>query len=167
MESYPFEPRPPRCRLRSLAAGVALALYAAAPAHSSSMAVATGTSTVDGRPVMWKNRDHWSTPDGWKVFAYNYTADSSSFGSGDTYTSRFNYVGYTAEGSSGIDSVSQQQVPWAGANDRGLALMQVAGHTLTSDFANTHGYTVSQDLVNGMSGGYLNHIVLSRCEHVD
>jgi hypothetical protein len=153
--------------LRSLAAGVALALYAAVPAYSSSLAVATGNATVDGRPVMWKNRDHWSTPDGWKVFAYHYAADNSSFGSGDTYTSRFNYVGYTAEGESGIDSVSQERVPWSGVNDRGLALMQVAGHTLTSDFASGHGYSISQDLTFGMSGGYLNHIVLSRCEHVD
>lgn len=167
MDSYQFEPSPFRAHLSSLAVGIALALYTAAPAQSSSMAVATGTSTVDGRPVMWKNRDHWSTPDGWKVFAYNYTADSSSFGSGDTYTSRFNYVGYTAVGDSGIDPVAMEQVPWAGVNDRGLALMQVAGHTLTSDFATTHGYSVSQDLVYGMSGGYLNHIVLSRCEHVD
>jgi len=158
---------PLRRHLGSLAAGIALALYAAVPAYSSSLAVTTGSATIDGRPVMWKNRDHWSTPDGWKVFAHHYTADSSSFGSGDTYTSRFNYVGYTAEGESGIDSVSQQRVPWAGVNDRGLALMQVAGHTLTSDFTSSHGYSVSQDLTYGMSGGFLNHIVLSRCEHVD
>src|SRR5688572_13133084 len=117
MDSYQFEPGPRRARLSSLAVGIALALYAAVPAQSSSMAVATGASTVDGRPVMWKNRDHWSTPDGWKVFAYNYTADSSSFGSGDTYTSRFNYVGYTAQGDSGIDPVAMEQVPWAGLND--------------------------------------------------
>ena len=117
--------------------------------------------------VAWKNRDHWSTPDGWQVWPYNYTADSSSFGSGDTYTSRFNYVGISATGNSGIDAVSSQQVPWAGENERGLILVQVAGHTVTSGFATAHSYSPSQDLDNGMSGGYLNHIVLSRCEHVD
>ncbi|MGH8176677.1 MAG: hypothetical protein ACREV5_10490 [Steroidobacter sp.] len=154
-----------RC-CRALALGIAISLHGA-PLLASSMAVATGNATVDGRAIMWKNRDHWSTPDGWKVHAYNYVADASSFGSGDRYTSRFNYLGVTAQGSSGVDPVAGTAVPWAGANDRGLLLTQVAGHTLTSQFAQTHGYPVSQDLTNGMSGGYLNHIVLSRCEHVD
>lgn len=156
-----------RVQWKALLLGISVSLYAAPPAWSSSMVVATGSATIDGRPVLWKNRDHWSTPDGWQVFAYNYTADSSSFGTGDTYTSRFNYVGITAAGDSGIDPVAMEQVPWAGVNEKGLALAQVAGHTLTSGFATTHGYSASQDLVNGMSGGYINHLVLSRCEHVD
>jgi hypothetical protein len=153
-------------RFGALASGLFLSLCAA-PLLASSMAVATGSATVDGRPVLWKNRDHWSTPDGWKVFAYNYAADGSSFGAGDRYTARFNYLGITAEGSSGVDPITGTRVPWAGANDRGLLLTQVAGHTLDSDFASSHGYPVSQDLANGMSGGYLNHLVLSRCEHID
>lgn len=164
MESPPRSRSAIRRRCNALAFGVFVSLYAALPAHGSSMVVATGTATVDGRPVLWKNRDHWSTPDGWQVFAYNYLHDNSSFGSGDTYTSRFNYVGVTAQGSSGIDEVSMEQVPWAGVNERGLALTQVAGHTLTYGFA---GALHSQDLANGMSGGYVNHLVLSRCEHVD
>lgn len=140
---------------------------AALPAFASSSAIATGDSTVDGRPVAWKNRDHWSTADGWKVIPFYYQADASSFGSGDRYTSRFNYMAASALGSSGLDEITGIQVPWAGANDRGLGLVQVAGHTLTSSFAQDHGYAVSQDLANGMKGGYLNHVVLSRAEHVD
>lgn len=137
------------------------------PAYASSSATATGDSTADGRPVIWKNRDHWSTPDGWKVLPYHYTADSSSFGSGDRFSARFNYTGITALGSSGLDPVTGAQIPWSGSNDRGLGLVQVSGHTLTSSFATEHGYPVSQDLTNGMTGGYLNHLVLSRAEHVD
>lgn len=136
-------------------------------ASASSTAIATGDSTVDGRPVAWKNRDHWSTADGWKTSPLYYTADGSSFGSGDRYTSRFNYVGITAFGTSGQDPITGITVPWAGANDRGLGLVQGAGHTLTSDFTAEHGFHVSQDLENGMTGGYLNHVILSRAEHVD
>lgn len=142
-------------------------LWPGAAAHASSSAIATGASTADGRPVAWKNRDHWSTPDGWKVFPYHYQADGSSFGSGDRYTARFNYTGITAHGSSGVDPHTGITIPWAGANDRGLGLVQVAGHTLTSEFARTHGFPVSQDLERGMTGGFLNHLILSRCEHVD
>jgi hypothetical protein len=154
-------------RLLIIALAPLTALVLSSMVSASSIAVATGTATVDGRPVLFKNRDHWSTPDGWKVHTYNYTADLSSFGSGDRYTARFNYLGVTAEGDSGLDLVSGATIPWAGANDRGLALTQVAGHTLTSDFATQHGFSVSQDLTRGMSGGYLNHLVLSRCETVD
>ncbi|MFZ4451320.1 hypothetical protein [Salibacterium aidingense] len=135
--------------------------------HASSSAIATGEATEDGRPVAWKNRDHWSTPDGWKVYPFYYEADSSSFGPGDSFTSRFNYVGATAEGESGKDPITEKQVPWAGANEQGLGLVQVHGHTLTSDFAADHGYPVSQDLDNGIAAGLMNHILLSRAEHVD
>lgn len=151
-----------------LLALVPLAVLTLLPsAHPSSTAIATGTAAVDGRPVLWKNRDHWSTPDGWKIHTFNFTADFSSFGSGDRFAARFNYLGLTAEGESGLDTVSGATIPWAGANDRGLALTQVAGHTLTSGFATQHNFSVSQDLVRGMSGGYLNHLILSRCETVD
>ncbi len=135
--------------------------------YGSSSAIATGDSTVDGRPVAWKNRDHWSTPDGWKVYPYYYEADSSTFGSDDQFTSRFNYVGATARGESGKDPITEEQVPWAGANEQGLGLVQVHGHTLTSDFAQDHGFPVSQDLDNGIAAGMMNHIILSRAEHVD
>ncbi|GAA3725440.1 hypothetical protein HDA32_003067 [Spinactinospora alkalitolerans] len=137
------------------------------PAYASSTAVATGDSTADGRPVIWKNRDHWSTPDGWKVVPYTYEADGSSFGSGDSFGSRFDYTGITALGESGRDSITGDRIPWAGSNDRGLGFVQVAGHTLTSSFADQHGYPVSQDLDKGMTGGYMNHVLLSRAEHVD
>ncbi|WP_067724626.1 golvesin C-terminal-like domain-containing protein [Oceanobacillus damuensis] len=136
-------------------------------AWASSSAIATGNSTTDGRPVAWKNRDHWSTSDGWKVIPYHYQADGSSFGAGDRYLSSFNYSGVSAIGSSGIDEHTSIQIPWVGANDRGLGLVQVAGHTLTSSFAEDNGFPVSQDLENGMRAGYLNHIILSRAEHID
>ena len=136
-------------------------------AMASSSAIATGNSTEDGRPVAWKNRDHWSTADGWKVLPFYYSQDGSSFGSDDRYTSRFNYMGVTALGTSGLDVNTGTQIPWAGANDKGLGLVQVAGHTVTSNFTLTHNHPVSQDLASGMTGGYLNHIILSRAERVD
>ncbi len=135
-------------------------------AWASSSAIATGESTVDGRPVAWKNRDHWSTVDGWKVFPYYYQADGGSLW-GDRHTSLYNYMGVTAQGSSGLDVHTGKQIPWVGVNDKGLGLVQVAGHTLTSSFAEDNGYPVSQDLENGMSGGFLNHVILSRAEHID
>jgi hypothetical protein len=135
--------------------------------HASTIAISTGDSTIDGRPVAWKNRDHWSTPDGWKVYPFQYEADASSFGSGDQYKSRFDYVGITAHGDSGIDTHTQQQVPWVGINEKGLGLVQGAGHTLTSSFTQDHGFPVSQDLNNGMLAGFFNHVVLSRAEHID
>jgi hypothetical protein len=145
----------------------AILLAIAVPASASSTGIGTGESTVDGRPVAWKNRDHWSTPDGWQVFPFAYTADGASFGHDDTYTARFDYLGITANGESGADELTGTQLPWAGSNDRGLGLVQVAGHTLTSFFAENQGFPASQDLTNGMTGGYLNHVVLSRAEHVD
>ncbi|CAL9656379.1 hypothetical protein SUDANB95_06776 [Actinosynnema sp. ALI-1.44] len=141
-------------------------LGSVAPAVASSSAVATGNSTVDGRPVLWKNRDHWSTPDGWKVIPHHYTADGSRFGSGDTYSARFDYAGATAHGSSGRDQITGMVVPWAGANVRGLGLVQVDGATLKSTFASAHNFAPSQD-ANGITQGYLNHLILSRAEHVD
>ncbi|TDE14335.1 hypothetical protein [Jiangella asiatica] len=156
--------------LSACAAGcvaAAMILVSTSSAHASSSGTATGSSTVDGRPVIWKNRDHWSTPDGWQVFPYAYAADGSSFGAGDRYTARFDYTGITAHGTSGVDAITGGRIPWSGSNDRGLGLVQVAGHTLTSAFAADHGFPVSQDLANGMTGGYLNHVLLSRAEHVD
>ncbi|WP_248926724.1 discoidin domain-containing protein [Paenibacillus hamazuiensis] len=154
-------------KMLAVSLAAAVMLPAETVVRASSMAVATGNSTIDGRPVAFKNRDHWSTPDGWQVYPYYYTADNSSFGSGDRYKARFGYMGITANGDSGKDPVTNTTIPWAGANDKGLGLVQVAGHTLSSDFASDHGYPVSQDLTNGMSGGYMNHIILSRAETVD
>ena len=68
---------------------------------------------------------------------------------------------------SSVDAITGTQIPWAGANDRGLGLVQVARHTLTSTFAQSKGFSVSRDLQKGMTGGYLNHVILSRAEHVD
>ncbi|MCR8635664.1 discoidin domain-containing protein [Paenibacillus radicis (ex Xue et al. 2023)] len=154
-------------KIMALSVALAVLLPAEAGVWASSMAVSTGNSSIDGRPVAFKNRDHWSSPDGWQVYPYYFTADSSSFGSGDRYTARFSYMGVTANGDSGKDSVTNTTIPWAGSNDKGLGLVQVAGHTLSSEFATDHGYSVSQDLTNGMSGGYLNHVILSRAETVD
>lgn len=158
-------------RTRSLAIVVATAacfglLVPTTPAGASSSAVATGDSTVDHRPVAWKNRDHWSTPDGWKVIPYHYAGDNSSFGSGDRYRARFNYSAASALGSSGRDQITEIQVPWAGINDRGLGLVQVDGATLKAEFAEGHGFLRSQ-VANGITQGFLNHIILSRAEHVD
>lgn len=132
--------------------------------EACSMAGATGDSTPDGRPVIWKNRDAWGSNDDWKTFSYRHTADFSSFGYGDRYTDRFNYLGVADLDS--IDPISGEYYAWAGANERGLGLVQTGGHTLTEDFQTSHGFTPDQD-PDGIDNGQLNMLILSRCEHVD
>ena len=133
-------------------------------AFACSIAGATGNSTPDGRPVIWKNRDAWKSENIWKTFAYRHTADFSSFGSGDRYTDRFNYLGVSDLDS--IDPVSDEYYPWAGANERGLGLVQTSAHTLSEEFQTAHNFYSDQD-PDGIDNGQLNMFILSRCEHVD
>lgn len=157
-----------RTRRLIAAAGLSACLLTPAiTANASSTVAATGEGTTDGRPVLWKNRDHWSTPDGWQVLPMTAAPDGSKFGTGDRYGSRFHYTGVTARGESGKDPITGITIPWAGSNDRGLGLSQVAGHTLSSQFQTDHGYAASQDLEKGMASGYLLHVILSRAETVD
>lgn len=157
----------PTRRVLATAALSACLLTPAVVANASSTVAATGDGTADGRPVLWKNRDHWSTPDGWQVVPMTTAPDGTKFGTGDRYGSRFGYTGVTARGESGKDPITGMTIPWAGSNDRGLGLTQVAGHTLDSKFQTEHGFTASQDLANGMGSGYLLHVILSRAETVD
>ncbi|MCL6451421.1 MAG: hypothetical protein K6T75_09025, partial [Acetobacteraceae bacterium] len=152
-----------RWALATLAA-LTLLVSLAGPAGACSTAIATGSSTVDGRPVVWKNRDNSLTVDCWRSIVCRHTATGGSFGSGDRYTDRFNYVALTATDS--VDPVTGEHYPWMGVNERGLGLVSAACHNLANDVVAARGYPVSQD-TNGANNGVLNMWVLSRCEHVD
>lgn len=147
---------------------VLLAFCMSETALACSIAGATGDSTTDGRPVLWKNRDSWGSSsekqDCWKAFPFRHEKDYSSFGSGDTYTDRFDFIGVTDVDS--YDTSIGEYIAWGGANEKGLGLVQSAAHTLANDFQTEHNYTPDQDL-NGMTNGLLNHFILSRCETID
>ncbi|HAS91349.1 MAG TPA: hypothetical protein DCS12_03590, partial [Clostridiales bacterium] len=57
-------------------------------------------------------------------------------------------------------------LPWAGANEKGLGLVQTSAHTLSNEFQQSQGFTPDQD-VRDITNGMLNHLILSRCETVD
>lgn len=150
--------------------------------YACSIAGAIGDYTTDGRPVIWKNRDSWGTTDCWKTYPYYYEAESPDL---------IDYIGVTDpdstfshffKGDPDINFEEQQEnpvilksgdgytvtyvVPWAGANEKGLGLVQAAAHTLKNDFQEEQGYTADQD-INDITNGMLNHLILSRCETVD
>lgn len=150
--------------------------------YACSIAGAIGDCTTDGRPVLWKNRDSWGTTDCWKTYPYYYEAESPDL---------IDYIGVTDpdstfshffKGDPDINYEEQQEnpvilksgngytvtyvVPWAGANEKGLGLVQAAAHTLKNDFQEEQGYTADQD-INDITNGMLNHLILSRCETVD
>lgn len=143
-----------------------------------SVAGATGDVTEDGRPVIWKNRDSWGTENCWKTFAYQHEAPSNST------VDKFNYVGVTdadtkvyqtdprKKGDEKSDSGSIQPenrysyYPWAGANEKGLGLVQTSAHTLSNDFQQDQGFTADHD-IHGIDNKTLNHLILCGCETVD
>ncbi len=132
-------------------------------AFACSIAGATGTSAVDMRPVMWKNRDSWGTTNCWQVYPFRHEANGQYWGAGDTYGDRFDFVGITDEDSF---TITGEKIAWGGANERGLGLVQTASHTLSADTQTSLGYTSDMDPL-GMDNGQLNNFILSRCETVD
>ncbi len=146
-----------------LAAGFLLFLGSTVT-QACSIAGATGASTGDGRPVLFKNRDAWGSKDDWKVFAFSHEATGDTFGSEDRYGDRFNFTGVGDLDS--IDPASDEYYPWAGANEKGLALVQGGNHSLKANVITAQGYTPDED-TNGMDNGQLNMLILSRCETVD
>ncbi|SHJ73476.1 C45 family peptidase [Paramaledivibacter caminithermalis] len=156
-----------------------------ASAWACSIAGATGSATVDGRPVIWKNRDSWGSENCWKTFAYYHKTSNNEF-------DKFNYVGVTDADTkvyySDPKKVKEQEkertnepidltpitepihpykyYPWAGANEKGLGLVQTSAHTLSRDFQQEQGFTPDQD-PNGIDNKTLNHMILCSCETVD
>lgn len=152
-------------------------------AHACSIAGAIGDYTTDGRPVIWKNRDSYGTKDCWKTYPYYYEAPTNTnfisyIGITDP-DSKFTYIpgsirtsdnyetkNIGTNGEIGIPIYNTYIVPWAGANEKGLGLVQTSAHTLSNEFQQSQGYTPDQD-VSDITNGMLNHLILSRCETVD
>lgn len=158
-------------------------------AYACSIAGAIGDYTTDGRPVIWKNRDSWGTEDCWKVYPYYYEAPNSNFISYIGITdpdSKFTYIPSNIRSSGELKASDEEDVkstvpdigipgvpinstyktPWAGANEKGLGVVQTAAHTLSNDFQQSQGYTPDQD-TSDITNGMLNHLILSRCETVE
>lgn len=128
--------------------------------------------SVDGRPVLWKNRDSWGTTDCWKTYAYYYETNANH-----SYET-IDYIGITDPDSEWVlqhrDPKSNEKsgigtgvpvnesfiTPWAGANTEGLSLVQTAAHNLENTLSG------DQDSI-GINNGMLNHLILSSCDTVD
>lgn len=152
-------------------------------AYACSIAGAIGDYTTDGRPVIWKNRDSWGTKDCWKTYPYYYEAPTNTnfisyIGITDP-DSKFTYIpgsirtsdnsetkNIGTNGEIGIPIYNTYIEPWAGANEKGLGLVQTSAHTLSNEFQQSQGYVPDQD-VSDITNGMLNHLILSRCETVD
>ena len=153
------------CVVPVLAGIVGLSLLAlTARPRASSSALAVGNTTSDHRPLAWKNRDSWSTPNTWQNRLRRHEATGEFWGPGDRYGDRFNYLGVNSTDS--FDPITQQEVVWMGCNEQGLCVMQTAAHTLDGAAEHNQGLPVTQD-PNGVSQGLFNRWLLSRAESVD
>jgi hypothetical protein len=98
---------------------------------------ALGSATGNYQPVIWKNRDAWGKNgeghDKWKVIVFTHEADGDNFGLGDTWGDRFDYMAVGDLDVVSVDPVSQEKYPWAGSNEKGLALVQSASHNAKFD----------------------------------
>ena len=158
-------------------------------AYACSIAGAIGDCTTDGRPVLWKNRDSWGTTDCWKTYPYYYEASSSnkinyigvtdpdskftyvpgsisSIGEGENFENTGDKKSKSVIVNPGTPVSNTIVTPWAGANKKGLGLVQTSAHTLSNDFQEDQGYTPDQD-TSDITNGMLNHLILSRCETVE
>jgi len=138
--------------------------WAVRGARACSEALATGGSTVDDRPVLWKNRDLYSPADAWKSILVSHVATSGSWGAGDRFGDCFDYTGVSHVGA--ISPWNGEPYVFMGANVVGLGMVEANAHTLEDEVKTAHGYSVTSD-PNGMSIGQLNNFILSRCETVD
>ncbi len=136
-------------------------------ADACTIAVAAGNSTVDGRPVIWKNRDYFERPEAWQSILFWHQAISQTFSISDTFRDRFNYVAVSDRGawSDPQDVTETLFYPYAGANERGLAVVSAQAHTLEANVQEQVVITASQD-ASGIRNGGLNHWILSRCETI-
>lgn len=144
-------------------------------AYSCSIVGATGSRTVDGRPIMWKNRDAWGSAsanwDGWQVKLYLHTNTGNHFNhsskpNGDRYGDRFKFTGVTDTQSFENIQWINDWAAWAGVNENGLGLVMGSAHNLRNAAIDGKGYAHDQDDY-GINGGQLNFFILSRCETVD
>jgi hypothetical protein len=130
-------------------------------AEACTIAVATGDSTADGRPVLWKNRDYYTRTDAWQATLFRHEKTGGRFSSDesdDLYGDRFAYVALSDRGDESQEGITETELdPRAGANESGLALVSAEAHTLRNG---------SQD-EKGINNGGLNHWILSRCGTIE
>ena len=137
-------------------------------AEACTIAVATGISTtMDGRPMLWKNRDYFGRPEAWQAMLFWHQATGQQLSASYTVTDRFNYVAVSDRGDrrDPPDITETLYYPWMGANEKGLGLVQAQAHTLVSETQIAKVGDYSQD-PNGIGNGGLNHWILSRCETI-
>jgi hypothetical protein len=142
-------------------------------AEACTIAIATGDSTVDGRPVLWKNRDYAQHSDTWQAVLFWHRPTSNVFPISGTlvFSDRFSYVAVSDRGDR-TDRGGSQKItetlyyPRMGANERGLALVSAQAHTLEPIVQLTEVSTYSQDITRGIRNGGLNHWILSRCDTI-
>ena len=58
--------------------------------EACTIAIAAGSATTDGRPVLWKNRDYYGRADAWQSILFWHEATSHTFSISDTFGDRFN-----------------------------------------------------------------------------
>jgi hypothetical protein len=139
--------------------------------EACTIAIATGSSifssTLKGRPVLWKNRDYFDRSDTWQANLFWHKATSHTFSISDTFRDRFNYVAVSDWGdwSDPQDITETLFYPRMGANERGLAVVSAQAHTLSDDVQRDTIGCASQD-PRGIRNGGLNHWILSRCEAI-
>jgi len=136
-------------------------------AADCTIAIATGSSITDGRPVLWKNRDYFDRSEAWQAILFWHQATGNTFSISDTFEDRFNYVAVSDRGdrSDPQDVAETLYYPHMGANERGLAIVSAQAHTLGADVQTQTVDLVSQDQ-RGIRNGGLNHWILSRCETI-
>lgn len=105
--------RPPRFLWAGFLAApfILLAAGSALPSRACTTAVISGAATVDGRPLLWKNRDA-DDLENQVVFC----ADG-----------KYGYLGLVNRG----DAAGQEI--WAGMNEKGFAIMNAASYNLEAD----------------------------------
>ena len=102
--------------------------------EACTIGVATGDSTGDGRPVLWKNRDFFGHSAAWQANLFWHKATGQPLSASYATTDRFNYVAVSDRGdwSDPQDITETLYYPRMGANERGLAVVSAQAHTLSA-----------------------------------
>ena len=103
-------------------------------AEACTIAIATGDAAVDGRPVLWKNRDFYRQG-AWQSILFWHEATGHNFSMSGIITDRFNYVAVSDRGdwSDPQDVTETLYYPRMGVNEHGLGVVSAQAHTLSSE----------------------------------
>ncbi len=134
--------------------------------EACTIAIATGSATADGRPVLWKNRDYFGRTDVWQASLFRHEYTNRHFSNNvddDRYGDRFAYVALSDRGDESQDGIKKETGfdPRAGANEEGLGLVSAQAHTLEDN-----GSQDDDAADYGINNGGLNHWILSRCKSI-